>query len=71
MSYLKFSIILVYSSEFLIQVSRKLPFVIPTIVVKQRAKVHEPLVIVFIEKLKFVFCLVADLHSATCSLRFC
>ncbi len=40
------SIVLVYSSEFLIQVCRKLPFVIPNAAVKQSAKVLGPLVFI-------------------------
>ena len=40
----KISIVLVYSSKFLIQACRKLPFVIPAAGVKQGVKVLGPLV---------------------------
>ena len=46
-SWPKISIVLVCRSEFLRQVCRKLPFAIPTAVVKQRSKVHGPLVSYF------------------------
>ncbi len=41
------SIVLVYSSDFLIQTCRKLPFVVPTAGVKQGAKAHGPRVAVY------------------------